>query len=73
MYQVTKVCRMKESARFDSSLCHQEAKTRNTKTVITPLIIGGISPNLFVGSSNKAHDISYHFWIFLILLSYRGR
>jgi hypothetical protein len=47
MYQVTKVCRVKESARFDSSLCHKGAKSRNTKTVITPLIIDGISPNFF--------------------------
>jgi hypothetical protein len=51
---VTKVCRVKESARFDSSLCHQGVKTRNTKSVITPLIIGGISPNFFVGSSSKS-------------------
>jgi hypothetical protein len=47
MYEGAKVCRAKESARFDSPLCHQGAKTRNTKTVITPLITGGTSPNFY--------------------------
>jgi hypothetical protein len=48
MYEGAKVCRAKELARSDSPLCHQVAKTRKTKTVITPsLITGGISPNCY--------------------------
>jgi hypothetical protein len=47
MYEGAKVCRAKESAKSDYPLCHQGAKTRNTKAVITPLITGGTSPNFY--------------------------
>jgi hypothetical protein len=40
MYDGAKVCRVEESARSNSPLCHQGAKTRNTKTDL--LITDGI-------------------------------
>jgi hypothetical protein len=53
MYEMSKVCRVKELAESASRLCHQGAKPLNTKSVIMPLIMDGISPNFFVGSSIK--------------------
>jgi hypothetical protein len=52
MYEMSKVCRVKESAGSGSHLCHQGAEPLNTKTVIMPLIMDGISPT-FLGSSIK--------------------
>jgi hypothetical protein len=53
MYEMPKVCRVKESAKSATRLCHQGAKPLNTKSVIMPLIMDVISPNCFVGSSIK--------------------
>jgi hypothetical protein len=53
MYEMLKVCRIKESAESASRLCHQGAKPLNTKSVMIPLIIDEISPNFFIGSSIK--------------------
>jgi hypothetical protein len=71
MYEGAKVCRAKELARSNSPLCHQGAKTRKTKIVITPLITGGISPNCY-RTLVRVHNISYDCLIWLIFLSYRG-
>jgi hypothetical protein len=51
MYEMSKVCLVKESAESASRLCHQGTKPLNTKSVIMPLIKDGISPNFVVGSS----------------------
>jgi hypothetical protein len=47
MYQVTKVCREVDSVRSNCAFCHQEAKTQNTKTGITSLMIDEILPNCY--------------------------